>query len=35
VMVQGIVTVFALVVVGVSFIIDVVTVLIDPRVRYS
>jgi peptide/nickel transport system permease protein len=35
VMVQGIVTVFALVVVGVSLVIDVVTALIDPRVRYS
>ena len=35
VMVQGIVTVFALIVVGVSFIIDIVTALIDPRVRYS
>jgi peptide/nickel transport system permease protein len=35
VMVQGIVTVFALVVVVVSLIIDVVTALIDPRVRYS
>lgn len=33
--VQGIVTVFALIVVGVSFVIDVVTALIDPRVRYS
>jgi peptide/nickel transport system permease protein len=35
VMVQGIVTVFALIVVGVSLVIDVVTALIDPRVRYS
>lgn len=35
VMVQGIITVFALVVVGVSLIIDIVTALIDPRVRYS
>jgi peptide/nickel transport system permease protein len=35
VMVQGIVTVFAVVVVGVSFVIDIVTALIDPRVRYS
>jgi len=33
--VQGIVTVFALIVVGVSLLIDVVTALIDPRVRYS
>jgi peptide/nickel transport system permease protein len=33
--VQGIVTVFALIVVGVSVLIDVVTALIDPRVRYS
>ena len=33
--VQGIVTVFALVVVGVSLLIDIVTALIDPRVRYS
>jgi len=32
--VQGIVTVFALVVVAVSLIIDVVAALIDPRVRY-
>jgi peptide/nickel transport system permease protein len=35
VMVQGIVTVFALIVVGVSLVIDIVTALIDPRVRYS
>jgi peptide/nickel transport system permease protein len=35
VMVQGIVTVFALIVVSVSLVIDVVTALIDPRVRYS
>lgn len=35
VMVQGIVTIFALIVVGVSLLIDVVTALIDPRVRYS
>jgi peptide/nickel transport system permease protein len=35
VMVQGIVTVFALIVVAVSLVIDVVTALIDPRVRYS
>jgi len=34
-MVQGIVTVFALIVVGVSLVIDIVTALIDPRVRYS
>jgi peptide/nickel transport system permease protein len=34
-MVQGIVTVFALIVVFVSLIIDIVTALIDPRVRYS
>jgi peptide/nickel transport system permease protein len=34
IMVQGIVTVFALIVVGVSLIIDIVTALIDPRVRY-
>jgi peptide/nickel transport system permease protein len=34
-MVQGIVTVFALIVVFVSLVIDVVTALIDPRVRYS
>jgi peptide/nickel transport system permease protein len=33
--VQGIVTVFALIVVGISLIIDIVTALIDPRVRYS
>jgi peptide/nickel transport system permease protein len=33
--VQGIVTVFALIVVGVSLVIDIVTALIDPRVRYS
>ena len=33
--VQGIVTVFALVVVGVSLLIDIVTAFIDPRVRYS
>jgi peptide/nickel transport system permease protein len=33
--VQGIVTVFALVVVFVSLVIDIVTALIDPRVRYS
>ena len=33
--VQGIVTVFALVVVAVSLVIDIVTALIDPRVRYS
>ena len=33
--VQGITTVFALVVVGVSLVIDIVTALIDPRVRYS
>jgi peptide/nickel transport system permease protein len=33
--VQGIVTVFALIVVGVSLLIDIVTALIDPRVRYS
>ena len=32
--VQGIVTVFALVVVAVSLVIDVVAALIDPRVRY-
>ena len=32
--VQGIVTVFALVVVVVSLLIDIVTALIDPRVRY-
>jgi len=35
VMVQGIVTVFALIVVAVSLVIDIVTALIDPRVRYS
>ena len=35
VMVQGIVTVFALIVVFVSLLIDIVTALIDPRVRYS
>ena len=35
VMVQGIVTIFALIVVAVSLIIDIVTALIDPRVRYS
>jgi peptide/nickel transport system permease protein len=34
VMVQGIVTVFALIVVAVSLLIDIVTALIDPRVRY-
>jgi peptide/nickel transport system permease protein len=34
-MVQGIVTVFALIVVFVSLLIDIVTALIDPRVRYS
>jgi peptide/nickel transport system permease protein len=34
-MVQGIVTVFALIVVAVSLVIDIVTALIDPRVRYS
>jgi len=33
--VQGIVTVFALVVVFVSLLIDIVTAFIDPRVRYS
>ncbi len=33
-MVQGIVTVFALIVVVVSLLIDFVTALIDPRVRY-
>jgi peptide/nickel transport system permease protein len=33
--VQGIVTVFALVVVAVSLVIDIVTALVDPRVRYS
>lgn len=33
--VQGIATVFALIVVGVSLVIDIVTALIDPRVRYS
>src|SRR3954453_13909334 len=33
--VQGIVTVFALIVVGVSLVIDIATALIDPRVRYS
>src|SRR3954466_2430457 len=33
--VQGIVTVFALIVVGISLVIDVLTALIDPRVRYS
>ncbi|MBV9290955.1 MAG: ABC transporter permease [Frankiales bacterium] len=33
--VQGIVTVFALIVVAISLVIDVVTALIDPRVRYS
>jgi peptide/nickel transport system permease protein len=33
--VQGIVTVFALIVVAVSVVIDIVTALIDPRVRYS
>jgi peptide/nickel transport system permease protein len=33
--VQGIVTVFALIVVGVSVVIDIITALIDPRVRYS
>jgi peptide/nickel transport system permease protein len=32
--VQGIVTVFALIVVGISLIIDLVNALIDPRVRY-
>ena len=32
--VQGIVTVFALVVVVVSLLIDVVDALVDPRVRY-
>jgi peptide/nickel transport system permease protein len=35
VMVQGIVTIFALIVVAVSLIIDIVTAIIDPRVRYS
>jgi peptide/nickel transport system permease protein len=35
VMVQGIVTVFALIVVAISLIIDIVTAFIDPRVRYS
>ncbi|HEU5033194.1 MAG TPA: ABC transporter permease [Mycobacteriales bacterium] len=33
--VQGITTVFALIVVGLSLLIDIVTALIDPRVRYS
>ena len=33
--VQGIATVFALIVVGVSLLIDIVTAVIDPRVRYS
>jgi peptide/nickel transport system permease protein len=33
--VQGIVTIFALIVVGVSLVIDIITALIDPRVRYS
>jgi peptide/nickel transport system permease protein len=33
--VQGVVTVFALIVVAVSLVIDIVTALIDPRVRYS
>jgi peptide/nickel transport system permease protein len=32
--VQGIVTVFALMVAGVSIIIDIVNALIDPRIRY-
>ena len=33
--VQGIATVFALIVVGISLVIDIVTAFVDPRVRYS
>jgi len=32
--VQGIITVFALAVVVISFLIDIVAALVDPRVRY-